>query len=63
MSIDISDENKMNKLINENTIEEVTKLNVEITRINNKMEEEIKKLKNEVNIFMNRTQNLSTNLT
>ena len=53
----------MNKLINDNTIEEVTKLNVEITRINNKMEEELKKLKNEVNIFMNRTQNLSTNLT
>ena len=41
----------MNKLINDNTIEEVTKLNVEITRINNKMEEELKKLKNEVNIF------------
>jgi hypothetical protein len=50
LSIDISDDNKINKLVNDNTVEEVNKLNAEFSRINIKLESDMKKLKEEVNI-------------
>ena len=49
MVIDISDDIKMNKIINENTFEEVNKIKMELNTMNSKLEAEMKKLKDEVN--------------
>jgi hypothetical protein len=51
LNIDLSEESKMNTLVNEHSLEEISKFNVELTKINSKMESDMKKTKDEVSFY------------